>query len=1074
MGLMTSHLRSHQYELFIMRLLTSTLSSYLRVITALLFVTIIVSPFGISDMVSTDYMLESAVEDPSILTPLVNDGELQNYVKNELSTIIDMNSVNYDVINTQDSFEGYTLFPFYQRHRVTGVYTNTLIVMDMNGTIIAEKDLGIAGNFNCPAEFIDPDTILVGTESGAKLWHISSDTMETLDIIGHHEYEYNPNTDTIFVFEQYTRTIGSTDYAFDYIREYTLGGTLFWSLDTYTFINESMWCPYGDMTGTRADITHSNTIFYDVEENVIYYNSRNTNTFFKINRTTSEVIWGLGEYGNFTLFDIDGDVRNTLFYHAHAVEKVDNNTFILFDNDLHNQTYEYNRLSRILEISIDEDTMTANESWYYIAPPDYYSAGWGDADRLPNGNRIGCFGYPSTPSSGLSAAFVEVNDLGEVVWETKFMYDSDYIYGSYRLERFRYAPIITPLADFETSDLDPVLEWDVYYNYRNKGELPGDYTLYVDDIAVDSGTFIYTQFWRPTTLSLVPGVLQGGLHNITLEISDGYNNYASDCVNVNITHIYLERNGLTTVEKGQQSLLPTWSGITHEEVSCNITLNGTLYRTFNWTGVDIVLDPATIDLGAHLVQLVMFNETMDLYSDSFWLHVTPAEPPIIIPQQLTTLGIDWGDTPILSWDIADVTGQSWSLYLSASLVAEDNWGLPSVCVNWTVPLIFDGQYNITLVATDLIGHVAVSETTLTVLPPTSPYILSSSGNSTIEWGCDDATFEWEIYGGTDWELDKNGVLLQSGDATGRTLEFTITEWREQDWRPGNHSLTLTLYRNELETTDTITVEVITDPGDQYVDAFISSRSESYYSGDNAIGAPDGQFSIIYVDYANGYLTLDMGEDEEVIDESGFDFEVIASGENYSVYIGNSLEESLEFLGRGYGNMSFDLSSSSLSIARYIRIEMYLGDSVNIDAIIAINYNVPSVDEDPPIISSVDDIAMWLSDVNTTLIWSLTDATPWTYEILINSTIDESSWWYGEPIEYVFKPESEGFWNITVIVYDAFGNSAVDSVLIEVKIPTSTNGVTSSTNDIIPLVLVTGAGIVAVVIIVLIYKKKLSS
>ncbi|MHA1927659.1 MAG: aryl-sulfate sulfotransferase, partial [Candidatus Thorarchaeota archaeon] len=1039
----------------------------LRIITILFCFIIIVIPIVIFDTATTNSVPESVWETPSDLTPLVNDVELQKYEKDEISAIIDMNAVDYTVFNSQDSFEGYTLFTFYQRDRATSAYTNSLIVMDMNGTILAEKDLGIAGNFNCPAEFIDPDTILVGTQYGAQLWHIINDTMETLPIIGHHEYEYNPTTNTIFVFEQYARTIESTDYAFDYILEYTLGGSLVWSLDTYTFINESMWCPYEEMANLGADITHSNTIFYDIDENVIYYNSRNTNTFFKINRTTSEVIWGLGEYGNFTLYDIDGDVRNTLFYHAHAVEKVDDNTFILFDNDLHNQTYEYNRLSRILEISIDEDTMTANESWYYIAPPDYYSAGWGDADRLPNGNRIGCFGYPSTPSSGFSAAFVEVNDLGEVVWETKFMYDSDYIYGSYRLERFRYAPIITPLADFESSSFEPVLEWDVYYNFRNKGELPGDYILYVDDIAVDNGTFIYTQFWRPTTLSLVPGVLQGGLHNITLEISDGYNNYASDSVNVNVTYISLERNGLTTVEKGQQSLLPTWSGITLDEVSCNISLNGTLYSTFNWTGADIVLDPATIDLGTHLVELIMFNETMELYSDSFWLNVTPAESPIIIPQQLTTLSIDWGDSPILSWDIADVTGQTWSLYLDDSMVADDNWDLSSVRVNWTVPPLFDGSYNITLVATDLIGHVAVSETTLTVFPPTSPFILSSPGNLIIEWGCDDATFEWEIYGGTDWELDKNGLLLQSGNATGRTFEFTITEWREQDWRPGNHSLTLTLYLNELETTDTISVEVITDPGDPYVDAYISRRSESYYDGENAIGAPNGQFSRIYVDYENGYLTLDMGVDEEVIDESGFDFEVIASGDNYSVYIGNSLEESLEFLGRGYGNMSFDLSLSSLSIARYIRIQMYFGDSVNLDAIVALNYNAPSVDEDPPIISSVDDIEMWLGDVNTTLIWSPTDDTPWAYELLINSTINESRWWYGEPIEYLFEPESEGTWNITVIVYDAFGNSAVDSVLIEVKIP-------PNDDDDYTLVLLTGAGISAVVIIVLIYKKKLSS
>jgi len=49
--------------------------------------------------------------------------------------------------------------------------------------------------------------------------------------------------------------------------------------------------------------------------------------------------------------------------------------------------------------------------------------------------------------------------------------------------------------------------------------------------------------------------------------------------------------------------------------------------------------------------------------------------------------------------------------------------------------------------------------------------------------------------------------------------------------------------------------VVANHGDPYVNAFILSRSESYNFGENAIGAPDGQFSIIYVDYSNGYLTL---------------------------------------------------------------------------------------------------------------------------------------------------------------------------------------------------------------------------
>ncbi len=59
--------------------------------------------------------------------------------------------------------------------------------------------------------------------------------------------------------------------------------------------------------------------------------------------------------------------------HGHALEKISDDTFIYFDNDLHNQTDATNLRSRIMEIRLNEETMTANVSWEWIAPSDYFS-----------------------------------------------------------------------------------------------------------------------------------------------------------------------------------------------------------------------------------------------------------------------------------------------------------------------------------------------------------------------------------------------------------------------------------------------------------------------------------------------------------------------------------------------------------------------------------------------------------------------------------------------------------------------------------------------------------------------------
>jgi hypothetical protein len=1008
-------------------------------------------------------------EETTTLTPMNKPLDNLNPPTAKLASIIDMDLVNYNVTYTTDFFEGYTLFVLFRRHRSTGVYTNNLIIMDTNGSIIAQKDVGEIGNFQCPAEFIDPNTVLVGTSAGAQIWHIDTDTWDTLGFTGHHEYEYNPNNDTVFTFEEYAINLDGYPYKYDYIREYSLNGTLVWTMDTRDFIPKEWWCPYGDTSYGNRDLTHSNTLFYEADDDMIYYNSRNTNTFWKIDHSTSEVLWGVGEYGNFTLYNINGVQKNNLFYHAHALEMIGENKFLIFDNDHHNQTDANNKVSRLVEITINETTMTANETWVYAAPYELFSLFMGDADPLPNGHCLGAFAYLDTTRSDLSCSFVEVNNFGEIVWRTDIAHEPNYIYGAYRVEKFRQGPVITPAPDIYDTTLTSPIEWDVFFNYRTKQILPGNYSLYVDDLEVETGSFNYSKFWLPTTLSLSPGPLGRGPHNVTLMISDGYGNFESDYVNVTIGDFSIDRSGNTIIEKGQLSSLPTWSGFTNSTMSYNITLNETLYTSSTWNGEDILLDPDIIAIGGYNVVFRLFNGYEEVYTDAFWLQVTPSEPPNIIPLQSTDISLNWSDTRTLSWNVLDVTAESWSLFVNGSFIDGATMSPPGTTVNWQVPPLDDGRYNLTLVAMDATGQQSISTSWLTILPPLVPQILSSPGDLVIEWLDDDAMFMWEVYSGTTWNLEKNGISIRSGEVTGHFIEVSISDWKGEDWRPGNYSLTLIVSNEYAISIDTINVEVIADPGDPYVDDFIPDRSFAYIFGENAIGAPDDIYAVISFDYTHGYLTLDMGENEEITDGVGFDFEIVANGDDYSVYVSNSLETTFQLLGHGNGNQSFDLSPSGLSESRYIRIEIFLGEIVNLDAIVALSFNTPPGDTEAPVVIPLDDFTMTLDDVTTSLTWNVSDATPWTYEVLTNSTVAESGWWDGSSIEFVFEPDSIGVWNITLVLADAFGNLATDSVLIDVRIQPNTPGPDGIG---FPLLIISGVATGALVVILMVWRLKL--
>ena len=181
-------------------------------------------------------------------------------------------------------------------------------------------------------------------------------------------------------------------------------------------------------------------------------------------------------------------------------------------------------------------------------------------------------------------------------------------------------------------------------------------------------------------------------------------------------------------------------------------------------------------------------------------------------------------------------------------------------------------------------------------------------------------------------LVQEGVLFESSKK--KYLNSVPSDY----FRSELHSNNISPNINYLKKVDNLWLQIELNLGDAYVNSIVTSDSLWYTSGDNALGPPDGIFAIIFPDYGNGYLTLDMGEGEEIIDGNGSDFTVIADGGEYSVWIGNNLESSFIKIGNGIGNQSFDLTAVNSTNVRYLRIVYYSDANVALDAIVAANYN----------------------------------------------------------------------------------------------------------------------------------------
>ncbi len=148
--------------------------------------------------------------------------------------------------------------------------------------------------------------------------------------------------------------------------------------------------------------THMNSVEVDLDEDVVWINSWVHGQVWKVDRATGDIIWTLGEGGDFAP---DPEHPEPWFAYSHAFEPMGDGHFLIHDNGSSQRGY-----TRILEYVLDEDAMTAEIVWEYpgqLADDWWYVASAGDVDLQPNGNRL-VVAY---------RRILEITEAGELAWE---------------------------------------------------------------------------------------------------------------------------------------------------------------------------------------------------------------------------------------------------------------------------------------------------------------------------------------------------------------------------------------------------------------------------------------------------------------------------------------------------------------------------------------------------------------------------------------------------------------------------------------------------------------------------------
>jgi len=161
------------------------------------------------------------------------------------------------------------------------------------------------------------------------------------------------------------------------------------------------------MDRQAVDWTHANGIQYNDWDDTILLSLRHQSQVILIDHATGDVVWTLGEDGDFTL---DG---GEWFYNQHAPELLEDGMILIYDNGNERPTQD-GRHSRAVVYQLDYDNMTATQVWEFDS--EFYTGRLGDIDLLDNGNILVCAGGVS--SSEIARLYeVPFEPSAEPVWQ---------------------------------------------------------------------------------------------------------------------------------------------------------------------------------------------------------------------------------------------------------------------------------------------------------------------------------------------------------------------------------------------------------------------------------------------------------------------------------------------------------------------------------------------------------------------------------------------------------------------------------------------------------------------------------
>jgi hypothetical protein len=156
-----------------------------------------------------------------------------------------------------------------------------------------------------------------------------------------------------------------------------------------------------DVNVPPVDVHHANALDLLADGNILL-SLRHTDTLYKIDRTSGDILWRLGGARSDFSFAADPTAG---FSHQHFARQLEGGDLLLLDNgNLHSPP-----ASRVAQYRLDEAAHTATLVWEHRHRKALYTNCCGSTVRLPTGNTLTAW--------GTTGIIEEVDPSGALLWE---------------------------------------------------------------------------------------------------------------------------------------------------------------------------------------------------------------------------------------------------------------------------------------------------------------------------------------------------------------------------------------------------------------------------------------------------------------------------------------------------------------------------------------------------------------------------------------------------------------------------------------------------------------------------------